>query len=55
MGKICRWPTEKPSHSLGDLFRAHVAEPTKRAVKGLNTQLPVIPGGLTGPLQPWGV
>ncbi|KAG7178143.1 Pogo transposable element-like 85 [Homarus americanus] len=35
-----------------DQFSAHRTENTKRLAKGLNTQLAVIPGGLTSQLQP---
>jgi hypothetical protein len=46
VGKMCRWLTERPAHSLRDPFRADVAEATERVVKGLNTQLAVIPEAL---------
>jgi hypothetical protein len=42
----------KPALLLCDQFKSHAMEATKRRVKDLNTQLAVIPEGLTSQLQP---
>jgi hypothetical protein len=42
----------KPALLVCDQFKSPVTEATKRRVKDLNTQLAVIPGGLTSQLQP---
>jgi hypothetical protein len=43
---------KKPSLLVCDQFKSHVREATKRRVKDLNSQLAIIPGGLTSQLQP---
>lgn len=43
---------KKPALLVFDQFRAHLTEKTKRVASDLRTQLAVIPGGLTGQLQP---
>jgi len=44
---------KKPSLLLVcDQFKAHIKESTKRLATKLKTHLAVIPGGLTGQLQP---
>jgi hypothetical protein len=46
---------KKPALLVCDQFKSHVTEATKRRVKDLNTQLAVIPGGLTSQLQPFDI
>jgi hypothetical protein len=43
---------KKPAILACDHFRSHIMEGTKRMVKELNTQLAMIPGGLTSQMQP---
>lgn len=43
---------KKPALLVFDQFRAHLTEKTKRVASDLRTHLAVIPGGLTGQLQP---
>ena len=47
-----RWPGRKRSLLVFDAFEAHVTETVKRALTRENTNLAVIPGGLTSILQP---
>ena len=42
----------KKSLLVWDSFRAHLADPVKRALRQTNTDVVVIPGGLTSILQP---
>ena len=42
----------KKSLLVWDAFRAHLADPVKRALRQTNTDIVVIPGGLTSVLQP---
>ena len=42
----------KKSLLVWDSFRAHLADPVKRALRQTNTDVAVIPGGLTSILQP---
>ena len=43
---------KKPSMLVWDMFRAHLTEPIKKHLKEIKTVQTVIPGGLTGMLQP---
>lgn len=45
-------PLIKKSLLVWDLFRAHLVDPVKWAVRQTNTDITVIPGGLTTILQP---
>ena len=47
-----RWSSQKPSLLVCVQFKAHVTEPTKSLATKLKAHLAVIPGGLTGQLQP---
>ena len=42
----------KKSLLVWDSFRAHLADPVKRALRQTNTDVAVIPGGLSSILQP---
>jgi hypothetical protein len=48
MVKASRWHLEKKP----DQFRSHITDATKGVIRELNTQLAVIPEGLTSQLQP---
>ena len=47
-----RWPGEKKELACYDSFEAHVTDTVKASFKRENTELAVIPGGLTSLLQP---
>ena len=53
MAFATRWPGEKERPAcFYDVFEAHVTESVKAAIARENTNLAVIPGGITSLLQP---
>ena len=44
--------SHRKSMLVWDSFRAHLSNPVRRTLQSLNTECAVIPGGMTGILQP---